>query len=93
MVRAARRRAAIYRAWESVGEQICRILQQKISGLIAQRRTLLYAARGAGDRGRLAPTLQYATTASCAGVSATRPRDRHLRADQLVGVKELKMVA
>jgi len=57
---------------------------------MAQRRTLLYAARSAGDRGRVAPTLQHATPASCAGVSATRPRDPHLRAGQVVGVKELE---
>jgi hypothetical protein len=38
----------------------------------------------------VAPTLQRAPTASCAGVSATRPRDSYLRTDQLVGVKELE---
>ena len=45
------------------GELIRRIVQRKIAERIAERLILLYAAREAGDRGGMAPTLQYATTA------------------------------
>ena len=38
----------------------------------------------------LAEALQYVPASQCAGVSATCPRDPHLRADQLVGVNEVE---
>jgi len=52
---------------------------------------LFYNAARSPSLGRaLAPSVQHAAPASCAGVSATQPRDPHLRAGQRVGVKELE---
>src|SRR5579863_868369 len=65
----SRHAAAVYRAGESLGKRILRIIQRKAARRVSERRDFLFVERSAGSGGNVAEALQHGATAQLARIS------------------------